>query len=173
MTAAAQVPLWVPLVVGLLAVLGTVGGALGAQFVAGRNELRRLESERTQQNQQYWRDKRLATYSRYLSMAIEVVIFCQDRLRGDRTATVEPLYELTKTAKIELEAIRMLGERRTVEHADAVMRLMGRSTGALLDPNAKDDEFEQYLVLMDQQIFDMMSAFRSELGLTLPQSSDP
>jgi hypothetical protein len=50
---------------------------------------------------------------------------------------------------------------------------MGRSTGALLDPNATDDKFEQFLVLLDQQIFDMMSAFRSELGLAPPQSSDP
>lgn len=173
MTAATQVPLWVPLAVGLLAVLGTVGGALGAQFLAGRNELRRLESERTQQNQQYWRDKRLATYSRYLSLAVEIVILVQDRLRGDKAAAVGPLSGLTKAAKIELEAIRMLGERRTVEHADAVMRLMGRSAGALLDPNAQDAEFEKYLVRLDQQIFDMMSAFRGELGLAPPQPSDP
>jgi hypothetical protein len=168
-----QVPLWVPLVVGLLAVAGTVSGALGAQIVAGRNELRRLKSERTEKRLEYWRDKRMTTYSRYLSLAIELIILLQERLATNEPIDPSRLNALPRAAKVELEMIRMLGTSDTVRLADQVQGLIGSCASQLSDTGAQRSQFERYLGLLDQEVFDMMTAFRTELGLSARQLSDP
>lgn len=54
--------IWVPVLVGVLAVVG----AWGSQIIAGRNERGRWEREHAREAEAHWRMKRLEVYSDYL-----------------------------------------------------------------------------------------------------------
>ncbi|MBV8996591.1 MAG: hypothetical protein JO287_23455, partial [Pseudonocardiales bacterium] len=58
-------PLWITVLLGVLA----VGGAWGGQIIADRNESRRWQRERDREAHAFWRDKRLEVYSTVLAAA--------------------------------------------------------------------------------------------------------
>jgi hypothetical protein len=69
MPSAGSTPLWIIVLLGILAVLGTVGGAWGGQIIAGQNEARRWQRERQREREAYWRDKRFEAYMDYSDAA--------------------------------------------------------------------------------------------------------
>ena len=67
-----QVPVWITVALGVLAVVGTIGGAWGGQFIAGRNDSKKWQRERDREAQAFWRDKRLEVYAVVLAEAQDV-----------------------------------------------------------------------------------------------------
>lgn len=110
-----SVPLWVTVGLGVLALVGTVGGAWGGQMIAGRNDSRRWQRERDREAQAFWRDKRLDVYSRTLAEVEDVTVALSVFLRFQ---AVKPWNENLPTdldnIQDELHTIRMIGSAETI-----------------------------------------------------------
>lgn len=159
-----QVPLWVPLMVAVLAVAGTIVGALGGQLVAGRNENRRSQQERQHEHETYWRERRLATYSAFLSASIDFVSLLHNRLGGE-VASEDDLVVIRRSLKQELELIRTIGTPDVIDLAQKSQLAMGYASHLLLDLELSRDEISNVLRGLDEDLFQLQALFRRDLGI--------
>jgi hypothetical protein len=109
----------------VLAVLGTIGGAWGGQFIAGRNDSRRWQRERDREAQAFWRDKRLEVYAVLLAGANEVQVGLWRAAGFDyrpRGGVDEPALTM-EHLEPELRQVEIIGSDPTVELVRAVDEL--------------------------------------------------
>ncbi len=167
-----QVPLWITVLLGVLAVAGTVGGAWGGQIIAARNEARRWQRERDREGQAFWRDKRLEVYSSVLAKA-EGAITGLGIAAGLKVRSVYDDEELPVTlehARSELRLIEIIGSPATVALTNEV-----RSRIHGLGSSIRHPSRGQQMVMQDLQprldevrhlVADLREQFRCDLAVS-------
>jgi hypothetical protein len=179
------VPLWITVLLGVLAVVGTVGGAWGGQIIAGRNESRRWQRERDREAHAVWRDKRLEVYSTVLAAAQSAAHGLSVAFDGSLRREGEPA-ELPTTmehVERELHTLWVIGSRESVEltmairsaslYADALVRSRrpaGKTAIEMLSEHDVED-LRANTEELGRLVLDLRAQFRADLGLSPPDHS--
>jgi hypothetical protein len=180
------VPVWITVALGVLAVVGTIGGAWGGQFIAGRNDSRKWQRERDREAQAFWRDKRLEVYATVLAEAQDVAAALWGAAGfGVRSRwTDNPPVSLAHLAR-ELRQIEIIGSDATVEVVRAVDSLSNEVVSSLRHParasvvaaiaNPAEAEkgwpeplydMEPRLIELDKQVTELRRQFRRDLAVS-------
>jgi hypothetical protein len=162
MPSAGSTPLWIIVLLGILAVLGTVGGAWGGQIIAGQNEARRWQRERQREREAYWRDKRFEAYMDYFDAAKNTLLTIWRTAvdESDRDDLMQDIGSQIPSSKV----IEMIAPTDVIKLCDE----LEESLWALARSYAKDtdaDGFDSVLDLTDAQLSNLKMMFRRDLGV--------
>lgn len=178
-------PLWITVLLGVLAVVGTVGGAWGGQIIAGRNESRRWQRERDREAHAFWRDKRLEVYSTVLAAAQSAAhglsVAFDDSLRRDGEPAELPM--TMEHVERELHTLWVIGSRESVDltlavrfamlYADGLVqsRRPDGKTAIEMLPEHKVEDLRANTKELGRLVLDLREQFRVDLGLSPPDHS--
>ncbi len=153
-----QVPLWTPLAVALLGIIGVVAG----QFVNAHREDRRWRREQVREDvrwarerlrwaeerefetERYWRDQRLRIYAAFLAAISNLRVemrYAGDRLRDNAQldgARRERLLELAATARDLYAPLGVVGPADVRDQATELIRVFAENLSHLLDGHPVD-----------------------------------
>lgn len=179
-----QVSVWVPIVVGLLGVVGVISGQLVSAWreqrrenIRWRREREKEELQRRREDDLHWRDKRL-------QVAVELMISLNkwrelivDRLREQHGLvegyddTREQLRDVVEGTSDLITQLKLVGTDTMRTLADETVNLFRtRFRSAMHSPEPlSSDEIEQVSRQLSLKRRDLQEAFRSELGVEFPQ----
>jgi len=179
------VPLWITVLLGVLAVVGTVGGAWGGQIIAGRNESRRWQRERDREAHAFWRDKRLEVYSTVLAAAQAAAHGLSVAFDGSLRREGEPAELLTTMEHVEqeLHTLWVIGSRESVDltlairfatlYADAIVRSHRPDCETAIEVLSENEveDLRANTKELGRLVLDLREQFRADLGLSSPDHS--
>ena len=117
-----QVPVWVPIIVGIIGVVGVLVGQLLSMWREQRNEIVRAQIERANEDRKNRRDDRLYWRDRRIEVGAEFLV----SLNVWRELTVDEWHEIAKDGQIGQQTREQLGETVTrVSDQLAHIRLIG------------------------------------------------
>lgn len=155
----------VPLAVGVLTLLGAIGGALGAQFIAGRNDARRWKRESERERESHWRDKRFDAYSDFLAGVIQclMVVWNAAVVNSDSATTERNVIDIfpSQGAKI----IELIAPTDVAELCGAVTESIAASLRVYVNDGAESLELQLIMDLLDAQLSELRQMFRRDLGV--------
>jgi hypothetical protein len=173
-----QIPAWITVMLGVLVVVGTVGGAWGGQLIAGRNERRRWHRESARERETHWRDKRLEIYSIVLAAAQDAAaaqVHAFDSAPGEHpddaaSLTIEHIDD-------ELRTLWIIGSTDTVNLTMAIRfaLMYGEPLTRFSDDQLKGTTREELRKLareLQQQVVELRGQFRVDLGLDAGEEPD-
>ncbi|WP_037336602.1 hypothetical protein [Amycolatopsis sp. MJM2582] len=153
-----QVPLWTPLAVALLGIIGVVAGQFvnahredrrwhreqAREDVRWARERRRWTEERELETERYWRDQRLRIYTAFLAAISNLRVemrYAGDKLREgaelDR-ARRDRLLDLAATARDLYAPLGVVGPADVRDQATELIRVFAESLSRLLDGHPVD-----------------------------------
>lgn len=160
-----KVSLWVPLAVGVLTLLGAIGGALGAQFIAGRNDARRWKLESERERESHWREKRFDAYSDFLAEAtLCLTTVSRSAVVGEDPATTERDVRNAFPGQ-SVKIIELIAPTDVAELCGAVVVSIAASLRAYVKDGAESLELQLIMDLLDAQLTDLHHMFRRDLGV--------
>lgn len=184
MAGGSQIPLWITITLGVLAVVGTIGGAWGGQLIAGRNDSRRWRRERDREAQAYWRDRRLAAYSSLIAHyegimdeALGFVAF-YDPDESPSSFPLAEMNEIVDAAANDVETVHLIGSESTVKLCKDTHRLVRRLVWSIGDNHPSMGDMEQRKKRLHEQfdearklVDSLRLQFRKDLGVTMSADS--
>jgi hypothetical protein len=156
---ASQIPLWITLVLALLAPLGTLAGAFGGQWIAARStrdrERERVENERVLR----WEERRFDVLATYIIIAEEMVdtlchaSFLVAEKQGPEQDVLDKMSRLEEKSREALSKLRLSlppslhYECRTFHRFfhDTSFLIKRRSDPVIEDSHMPGNEWEQRL----------------------------
>ncbi|MCA2215632.1 hypothetical protein [Jidongwangia harbinensis] len=180
-----QTPLWVPLVVGSLGLLGTLLAGLGGVLITQRATLEREAAAWQRQQSIRWDDRRLDAYVSYAAaVKRNATAVAQQLARKGVTKTIvaanlnaglEELAIAEADRSVAFESVLILGDTATIEAGSLlnreVWRMQAQARGELhVDPIIWKDTFHAYR----QTRLNFYNAARASMGVAaaaMPASS--
>jgi hypothetical protein len=175
-----QVPLWITITLGVLAVVGTIGGAWGGQLIAGRNDSRRWRRERDHEAHAFWRDRRLAAYATVLGH-LETVLgagwFYNTFLIGPEATefSYSEADEHLRAASHEIDLIRLIGTDEAIRLCREACSTVGAMAWAMGKNHPAAEQDVRRAARLSEQYDEARDAvdalhrqFRRDLGVTMP-----
>ena len=177
-----QVPIWVPLVVALIGLLGV----LATQVLSGRREDRRWERERDREDSKRktdrqikqadkWYERKLDAYSRVISSleawGWKLYPLSRDVLKGSRTLTDGEREELARMRELALDALapmNLYAPDTVREKFVLAMTSLADFTRELLKGEETIDELRERRRHSREMYKDVRKAIRDELGTNVP-----
>ncbi|MDA3644803.1 hypothetical protein LZ318_24535 [Saccharopolyspora indica] len=186
-TVQGQVSVWVPIVVGLLGMVGVISG----QFVSAWREQRREnirwcrerekeDLQRRREDYLHWRDKRL-------EVAVELMISLNkwrelivDRLREHHgllkmpVDTSEQLRDVVEETSDRMAQLKLVGTDTIRTLASETVNLFRSRFGSAMSSPSKltSDEIEQISRELSLKRRDLQEAVRKELGVDTPNPAE-
>lgn len=168
-----QIPAWITVALGVLAVLGTVGGAWGGQLISGRNDRRRWNREVDREREAHWRDKRLEIYSTVLAAAQDATRALELAFESDPAEQPDDsAHPLTiEHIDSELQTLWIIG---TTDSVDLTMAIrfsllygapLARVPEDQLSPGMTRDKLRDNARELQQLVVALRGQFRVDLGL--------
>ncbi|MGH3587342.1 MAG: hypothetical protein ACRDQ0_13560 [Pseudonocardia sp.] len=180
MAGGSQVPLWITITLGVLAVVGTVGGAWGGQLIAGRNESRRWRRERDREAHAFWRDRRVAAYAAvlaHLEAVLDSSSFYLMFMRGPEGSefSYPEAKEHLDAAAHEIDTVRLIGTEAAIQlsmkaksRISTLAWAISGSHPSLGQGTDREDQLNQWYDEAREVVDELQSQFRKDLGVAMP-----
>jgi hypothetical protein len=159
-------PWWLVLLVGALG----LAGAWGAQVIAGRNESRKWERERLREAQAYWRDRRFAAYSDYLT-AVDDALESVKRAAGlsHRPGVETDPSDAHDRVATAFGPLELVGSKQAISAAFH-LRFRLLMLHLRMDPDDRTDmskaEREEEAKGIEARLGELREQFRRDLGIS-------